>query len=167
MLAIVWQETAATIFTGRNLTLGRRCSQRLCSKRCHIPEKKNIFNSYEKFAFNFWLMLNIDTSSAFQNLDGRGGTSIPIHSIMVCFLNLVTRCSSAVRVSPQPFFNRVGKRRCLPNGMLGGNQQAVWTFLEEKKYLPLIRLELRIFQPVATSPYWPRYFCPFTEGQDV
>jgi len=65
------------------------------------------------------------------------------------------------------FFNCVGESRFLSNGTLVGVQQAIWTFLEEKKYLPLIRLELRISQPVAISLYWPHYFYHIAEWQGI
>jgi len=131
---------------GRNLTLRRKCSQRPCSKRYHIPEN-NIFYSYEKFSFSCWLMINplnanlnpichllallgahhilhvsrvrvnIDMSSAFQNLEG-------IHTFKVCILNLGTRCKWALSITPQPFlivWEKVGSYRM--GRLLGSNRR--------------------------------------------
>jgi hypothetical protein len=96
---------------GRNLTLRRRCSQWLCSKRCHIPEN-NIFYSYENFTFNCWLMLYIVSQNIEGRRGGRRGTYMPMHTIKVCtksrgitplILNFDTGCRWAVSFTPQPF----------------------------------------------------------------
>ena len=156
---------------GRNLTLGRRSSRRLCSKNFHIPEK-NIFYSYEKFVFNCRLMLYI----ASQYICGRKGTYNLMRTMKVYMksggitpfiLNFGTGCKWTFSFTPQTSFNRVRESKCLPNGMLGGYDKRFERFLEEIKYLPLTGLKLRTFQPVAMSLYWPRYFFPLTERQEV
>ena len=106
-------EKCGIILDGINLILGRRCRQRFCWKFVIFLKKKNIFDSYEKFAFNFWLMLYTATASASQDIGRRGSIYIyiPMHTIQVhmknrgitpLILNLGTGCRWAVSFTPQP-----------------------------------------------------------------